>query len=551
MTNASANTTPLLRLKNLQVAFAHYDSASMKRQWKDVVHDVSFDIHHGEILALVGESGSGKSVSALSTINLFTPGEARLQGELIWQSQTLAFDSLACSQRRGRDVGVIFQEPMTSLNPLHRIEKQLNEMQLLHQDISVTAASKRSLELLDWVGIPSPAQKLKAYPHELSGGQRQRVMIAMALANSPKLLIADEPTTALDVTIQKQVIELLQRLQRESSMSILFISHDLNLVRHIADRVVVMYQGRSIETNTSAELFAKPQHEYTQTLLAAKPHTTPPQVQGGETLLAAEQLKVWFPIKTGLLKKTTGHVKAVNPLDLQIKQGMTYGVVGESGSGKTTLGMALLRLIESEGRIVYQGQAIDQWTRQQMRPFRRELQVVFQDPYSSLSPRMNVQEMLEEGLKIHGEALGMPKEKAARQAWLDDQVSQTLKLVELDPEWRHRYPHEFSGGQRQRIAIARAIIIKPSFILLDEPTSALDRTIQNQLIQLLTRLQREMGMTYLFISHDLAVIRAMSHVILVMKDGDVVEQNENGTLFDNPQHPYTKALLEAALFGAA
>ncbi|MEC8011446.1 MAG: dipeptide ABC transporter ATP-binding protein [Pseudomonadota bacterium] len=538
----------LLSLQHLQVAFNHFDQAKQSLEWKQVVHDVSFDIKKGEILALVGESGSGKSVSAMSTLNLFSPGSAQLKGTLEWEGKKIEFDSLACSARRGSEVGVIFQEPMTSLNPLHRIEKQLNEIQLLHQSISKAAASKRSLELLEWVGIPNPAQKLKAYPHELSGGQRQRVMIAMALANNPKLLIADEPTTALDVTIQKMVVELLLRLQKETGMAILFISHDLNLVRKLADRVVVMHHGKSIETNTTEALFAQPQQDYTKMLLNSAPSGYAPEVIPQPEILRLENLKVWFPIKAGLFQKTVDYVKAVKNMNLQIQKGMTYGIVGESGSGKTTLGMAILRLIESEGGIIYDHQPLQDLDRKALRPFRRRLQVVFQDPFSSLSPRMTIQEMLEEGLKLHGDSLGMPSGKNDQQAWLDKQVTETLTQVELDPDVRFRFPHEFSGGQRQRIAIARALAIKPEFIVLDEPTSALDRTIQKQLIDLLVRLQQETGMTYLFISHDLAVVKAVSHNILVMKDGEVVEQNDARTLFESPQHPYTQALLEAALF---
>ena len=546
MTTNSKDT--LLSLQHLQVAFNHFDQTKQSLEWKQVVHDVSFDIKKGEILALVGESGSGKSVSAMSTLNLFSPRSAQLKGTLEWEGKKIEFDSLACSARRGSEVGVIFQEPMTSLNPLHRIEKQLNEIQLLHQSISKAAASKRSLELLEWVGIPNPAQKLKAYPHELSGGQRQRVMIAMALANNPKLLIADEPTTALDVTIQKMVVELLQRLQKETGMAILFISHDLNLVRKLADRVVVMHHGKSIETNTTEALFAQPQQDYTKMLLNSAPSGYAPEVIPQPEILRLENLKVWFPIKEGLFQKTVDYVKAVKNMNLQIQKGMTYGIVGESGSGKTTLGMAILRLIESEGGIIYDHQPLQDLDRKALRPFRRRLQVVFQDPFSSLSPRMTIQEMLEEGLKLHGDSLGMPSGKNDQQAWLDRQVTETLTQVELDPDVRFRFPHEFSGGQRQRIAIARALAIKPEFIVLDEPTSALDRTIQKQLIALLVRLQQETGMTYLFISHDLAVVKAVSHNILVMKDGEVVEQNDARTLFESPQHPYTQALLEAALF---
>jgi len=538
----------LLSVSQLQVAFADFDEATGSSHWREVVHDVSFKLNKQRTLALVGESGSGKSVSALSILQLFSPGSVKLGGQIAWRGESLLDMPARARALRGQDVGFIFQEPMTSLNPVHMIEKQLNEIQLLHQNINKLQASRRSAELLDWVGIKDPKARLKSYPHQLSGGQRQRVMIAMALANQPELLIADEPTTALDVTIQKQVIELLQKLQKEAKLAILFISHDLNLVRHLADDVVVMYQGRSIECQPSQALFANPLQDYTRELLRSTELEPPKPPPTQTTIMRTEQLKVWFPIKRGLLQRVVDHVKAVEPINLELAAGYTYGIVGESGSGKTTLGMSLIRLIDSEGLITYQGQNINAFDRKQLRPLRRELQVVFQDPYASLSPRMNIAQILAEGLWIHGEQLGMPSQRSQAQAWIDQRILQVLEQVELAPAMLERHPHEFSGGQRQRIAVARAMILEPKLVVLDEPTSALDRTIQRQLVELLLKIQQDTQVTYVFISHDLTVVRAMSHYTYVMQNGVVVERGSTEALFQNPQHAYTQELLQSALF---
>jgi len=509
-----------------------------------VVEGVSFDIRKGETLALVGESGSGKSVTAYSILRLLPyPLASHPTGSIQYAGQ----DLLKLSENklrgiRGNRIAMIFQEPMTSLNPLHSIEKQIAEVLALHKGLSGTPARKRVLELLELVGIPEPHKRLKAYPHELSGGQRQRVMIAMALANEPELLIADEPTTALDVTVQLKILELLKELQARLGMALLLISHDLNLVRRIAHRVCVMQRGRIVEQASCEQLFQAPQHSYTQELLGAEPSGKPVAIPAGEPLLEVDDLRVWFPIKKGLLRRTVDHVKAVDGINFSLPRGQTLGVVGESGSGKSTLGLAILRLLSSQGAIRFQGQALNGLTQQQVRPLRRQMQVVFQDPYGSLSPRMSVGQIVGEGLNIHR----MGSEAEQEQAIID-----ALLEVGLDPETRHRYPHEFSGGQRQRIAIARALVLKPALILLDEPTSALDRTVQRQVVELLRSLQAKYNLTYLFISHDLAVVRALSHQLMVVKQGQVVEQGSAEAIFTAPQHPYTKQLLEAAFLAPA
>ena len=426
---------------------------------------------------------------------------------------------------------------MTSLNPLHSIEKQINEVLGIHKGLTVKVATRRTLELLELVGIPEPHKRLKALPHELSGGQRQRVMIAMALANEPELLIADEPTTALDVTVQLKILELLKELQARLGMALLLISHDLNLVRRIAHRVCVMQRGRIVEQASCAELFRSPQHPYTQELLAAEPSGIPAGNEVGPPLLEVDDLKVWFPIKKGFLRNTVDYVKAVDGINFSLPQGQTLGIVGESGSGKSTLGLAILRLIGSKGGIRFEGHALDSLSQQQVRPLRREMQVVFQDPFGSLSPRMSVSQIVGEGLRIH---------KIGTEAEQEQAIIDALKEVGLDTETRNRYPHEFSGGQRQRIAIARALVLKPRLILLDEPTSALDRTVQKQVVALLRHLQEKHGLTYLFISHDLAVVRALAHDMIVIKDGKVVEQGPSHEVFEAPQHPYTQELLAAA-----
>ena len=527
-------TEPLIRIDNLSVAFR------TEREETLAVRGVSFDIQPGQTLALVGESGSGKSVTAHSILRLLPYSQAcHPSGRILYQGK----DLLAMSEKqlrkvRGNRISMIFQEPMSSLNPLHTIERQISEVLFLHKGLDKKAARVRTLELLELVGIPEPGKRLGAYPHELSGGQRQRVMIAMALANEPELLIADEPTTALDVTVQQKILELLQSLQQKLGMALLLISHDLNLVRKIAHRVCVMYRGEVVEENDCAELFANPQHEYTRQLIAADPSGAPVEVQpDAPVVMRAEQLRVWFPIRKGVFKRTVGHIKAVTDASFTLQSGQTLGIVGESGSGKTTLGLALLRLVESQGLIECNGQRLDGLGQKAVRPARRQFQVVFQDPFGSLSPRMSVEQIISEGLELH--RIGTAAER-------EQMVINALREVGLDPDSRHRYPHEFSGGQRQRIAIARALVLKPSLILLDEPTSALDRTVQSQVVELLRDLQRRHNLSYLFISHDLAVVRALSHQLMVIRQGEIVEQGPAEQIFASPQHDYTRQLLEAA-----
>ncbi len=506
------------------------------------VRNVSFDIEQGETVALVGESGSGKSVTALSVLQLLpypvaahTPGSSiRFRGR-----ELVGADENVLRAVRGDQVSMIFQEPMTSLNPLHIVEKQINEVLMVHKGLSRNAARARTLELLDLVRIRDPEQRLKSYPHQLSGGQRQRVMIAMALANEPDLLIADEPTTAVDVTIQAQILKLLSDLQARLGMAMLFITHDLSVVRKMASRVHVMHAGSVVESGSVDEIFERPQHPYTQRLLAAEPKggavAAPPDAP---PVMTAQDIKVWFPVKAGVLRRTVGHVKAVNGISVKVRQGHTVGVVGESGSGKTTLGLALLRLEKSKGSIEFDGRVIQGLSWKSLRPLRREMQIVFQDPFGSLSPRMSVGQIIGEGLSVHG----LGKDEAER----EEMIIEALEEVYLDPDTRHRYPHEFSGGQRQRIAIARAMILKPRFVVLDEPTSALDMSVQAQIVDLLRELQARHKLAYLFISHDLKVIRAMSDEVMVMRDGQVVEHRPADEIFDNPRAPYTRALMAAA-----
>lgn len=527
----------LIQVRDLSVAFSNGDSQASST----VVKNISFDIARGKTMALVGESGSGKSVSALSVLRLLPyPAASHPSGEILYDGEDLLQASEdRMRQLRGDRIGLIFQEPMTSLNPLHNIERQISETLLLHKGLSGSKARQRTLELLDLVGIPDPESRLKSFPHELSGGQRQRVMIAMALANDPELLIADEPTTALDVTIQEQILQLLSELQQRLNMAILLITHDLNIVRRYAHDVCVMCQGELVEKNDTASLFAAPAHHYTQTLLSADPSGEPtPLKDTNSVLLSTEALKVWFPIRKGLLKRTVDHIKAVNGVDIQLRAGETLGVVGESGSGKTTLGMALVKLQQSTGTIHFDGQPISRFNRQQFTPLRRRIQVVFQDPFGSLSPRMSIAECIAEGLTVHH-----PEQNPAER---EQAIIKALQEVGMDPAVKHRYPHEFSGGQRQRIAIARALVLKPELIILDEPTSALDRTIQKQIVELLRHLQQKYNLSYLFISHDLAVVKALSHSLMVMHHGNVVEQGPAKQVFSNPQHPYTQQLLRAA-----
>lgn len=526
---------PILSVRDLGVAFK---SAGETNQ---VVHGVDFDVHAGETVALVGESGSGKSVSALSVLQLLPyPAASHPTGSIQFDgAELLGADDKTLRGVRGNAISMIFQEPMSSLNPLHSVERQVSEVLKVHQGMRDEAARVRTLELLDRVGIRDAERRLKAYPHELSGGQRQRVMIAMALANKPKLLIADEPTTALDVTVQAQILRLLVELQAEIGMAMLFITHDLGIVRRLAKRVNVMQGGKVVERGAVSDVFHDPQHPYTKMLIWTEPSGAPKtNPDPSEIALKADNLKVWFPIKTGLFKRTTGHIKAVDGIDVVIRQGETLGIVGESGSGKTTLGLALLRLTDSQGAIRFRGTDITDFKRKQMMPLRSELQVVFQDPYGSLSPRMSVSDIIEEGLLIHHPTMTDSERDAA--------VVHALEEVGLDPDTRFRYPHEFSGGQRQRISIARALVLKPRVILLDEPTSALDMSVQAQVVDLLRDIQQKHNLAYLFISHDLKVVQALSHTILVMKDGKVVEAGDRRAIFEKPKQEYTRQLIAAA-----
>ena len=530
-----ASYQKLLEVTDLSVAFRQGARETL------AVDRVSFDIRKGETLALVGESGSGKSVTALSVMKLLPyPSAHHPSGSIRFKGQEL----LQMRQRdirrvRGNDITIIFQEPMTSLNPLHTIEKQIGEILLLHQGLTGQEARARTLDLLTQVGIPEPETRLKSYPHQLSGGQRQRVMIAMALANEPDLLIADEPTTALDVTVQAQILGLLKELQTRLGMAMLFITHDLGIVRKLADRLCLMKEGKIVEQGPVERVFTAPEHPYTRALLAAEPKPDPaPLCDNAPVVVETQDLKVWFPIKRGFLRKVVGHIKAVDGVSIAVRQGETLGIVGESGSGKTTLGLALLRLISSDGPIVFLGSKITGLNFRQMRPFRHHMQIVFQDPYGSLSPRMSVSDIIEEGLWVHHPKLSREQR--------EQRVIGALRDVGLDPETRFRYPHEFSGGQRQRIAVARAIVLEPTFVVLDEPTSALDMLIQAQIVELLRDLQRRHNLTYTFISHDLRVVAALSCRLVVMRHGKVVEEGPSAEVFANPKSNYTRALFAAA-----
>lgn len=527
----------VLDVRNLAVRFRQ-DGA-----YVDAVSGVSFHVDKGETVALVGESGSGKSVTALSAVRLLGDN-AEVTGQVRYAGEEMTTASEADLRRvRGNDISFIFQEPMTSLNPLHTLEKQLAESIELHQGLRGAAVRNRIIELLIQVGIRDPETRLGAYPHQLSGGQRQRVMIAMALANGPELLIADEPTTALDVTIQAQILDLLADLKGRMGMSMLFITHDLTIVRRIADRVCVMKDGQIVEQGPTAEIFANPQHPYTQMLLAAESSGLPaPVPDAAEIVATTDALRIWFPIYRGLLKRTHGYVKAVNAATFTVRAGETVGIVGESGSGKTTLALAIMRLIRSKGPISVLGTRLDGLRESQMRPHRKNMQIVFQDPFGSLSPRMTIEQIIAEGLGVHGAEKGRsPREM----------VAEIMVEVGLDPVSMDRYPHEFSGGQRQRIAIARALILRPKLMVLDEPTSALDMTVQVQIVDLLRNLQLKYGLAYIFISHDLKVVRALSHKVMVMRNGDVVEAGEAAAVFEAPQSDYTKALMAAAFAARA
>ena len=526
----------VLQIQDLNVAF------SQDGRQVDAVRGVSFEVARGEVVALVGESGSGKSVTAMSSVALLG-ANAKVTGSIRYNGQQMVGASRDLLQQvRGNEISFIFQEPMTSLNPLHTIEKQLRESIELHQDPrqSLTGAEieARIIALLERVGLPDPASRLGAYPHQLSGGQRQRVMIAMALANGPELLIADEPTTALDVTIQAQILDLLMLLKQQDGMGMLFITHDLGIVRQIADRVCVMQDGKIVETGPTKDIFKAPQHPYTQKLLNAHSVGAPQPFDPSASVIAqATNAKIWFPIQRGVLKRTVGHVKAVNDVSLTLRAGETIGIVGESGSGKSTLAMAIMRLISFEGKIAFDGRDIGALKTRDLRALRKDMQIVFQDPYGSLSPRMTCAQIIAEGLGVHGTPSGRSQE---------DLVEEILQEVGLDPEMQHRYPHEFSGGQRQRIAIARAMVMRPKLVVLDEPTSALDMTVQVQIVDLLRNLQKAHGLAYLFISHDLRVVRAMSHSVIVMKEGDVVEHGPVSEVFEAPKTQYTRGLMAAA-----
>jgi microcin C transport system ATP-binding protein len=526
----------LLEVKDLSVAFRQGGKTTL------AVDKISFSLDKGETLALVGESGSGKSVSALSIVKLLPyPAAEHPSGEVWFKGKELLHaDERTLRKVRGNDITMIFQEPMTSLNPLHNVERQIGEVLEIHAGLDGAARRNRIIELLTKVGIRDPETRLQDFPHQLSGGQRQRVMIAMALANNPDLLIADEPTTALDVTVQAQILKLLQDLQKETGMALLLITHDLGIVRHMAKRVCVMQKGKIVEAGETEGLFAHPRHAYTKQLLAAEPKGKPPKSDpSAPIVVSTDKLKVWFPIKRGFFRSTVGYIKAVDGVDAEVRAGQTLGVVGESGSGKTTLGLALLRLIASDGPIVYMGQRIDGYNAKRMRPLRKEMQIVFQDPYGSLSPRLSIKQIVEEGLLVQGKDMS-EEERRTR-------VATALTEVGLDPETMDRYPHEFSGGQRQRIAIARALALEPKFIMLDEPTSALDMSVQAQIVDLLRKLQIQHNLAYLFISHDLRVVRALANDVIVMRNGIAVERGPAAQIFDAPQTDYTKALIAAAL----
>jgi len=524
----------LLSIEGLHIGFRRGDETRL------VVHGAHLRIRQNETLALVGESGSGKSVTAQSILRLIPESLIEYpEGRVLFQGRDiLAMGGEELRALRGSEIGIIFQEPMTSLNPLHTVEKQLGESLLLHQGLSGARASAVSLDWLGRVGLRDAVNKLKAYPHQLSGGERQRVMIALALLNGPKLLIADEPTTALDVTIQAQVLTLIKGFQKELGMSVLFITHDLGIVRRVADRVAVMRDGLILEEKSVEDIFARPEHPYTKSLLETEPRSDSPVPDPSRPeVLRARGLKVWFPIQRGFLRVTHGYVKAVDEVSFAARKGQTLGIAGESGSGKTTLGRAILRLIRSQGEIFMEGTAVHSAGEEELRALRRSMQIIFQDPFGSLNPRMSAEQIIGEGLIVHG--IGNPVDR-------EKMIVDTMREVGLDPGERDRFPHEFSGGQRQRIALARALVLKPSLLVLDEPTSSLDRTIQFQVIELLKSLQEKHGLAYIFISHDLKVLKSICHDLAIMKDGKIVEAGPAGEIFANPRHPYTKELLATA-----
>ncbi len=543
--NSAEYNRPLISIRDLRIAFRRRSTLN------EVVHGIDLDIEEHETLALVGESGSGKTVTAASILRLLPQVNVNYpSGRILFSGLAGAapsangqLDLLSAPEEkllnvRGNEIGMVFQEPMSSLNPLHSIEKQIAETLFIHRGMSLEKARPYALQWLRRVGIRSPEERMKAYPHQLSGGERQRVMIAMALINEPRLLIADEPTTSLDVTIQAQILELIAQLQQELQMAVLFITHDLSIVKRIADRVAVMQDGHIVETAGTRTLFTNPEHEYTRALIAAELDTAPPpQPEAQESLIKINNLKVWFPIQRGFFRITKGHIKAVDGIDLELKRGQSLGVVGESGSGKTTLGKALLRLEKSEGSILFGSTAVNELSEKQLRPLRRSMQVIFQDPYGSLSPRMSVEQIIGEGLDLH---------KIVAKNEREGRIISAMEEVGLDPETRFRYPNEFSGGQRQRVALARALVLKPDFIVLDEPTSSLDRSIQFQVVDLLRKLQVRHGLTYMFISHDLKVVKSLCHEIVIMRAGKIVERGPAEDIFKNPQHEYTRELLTTA-----
>ena len=526
-------TFPLLSIKNLSVDFLQGEHIF------NAVCKASLNLFKGETLALVGESGSGKSVTAFSIMKLLPKSASFQKGDIKFEGKNLInMPENEIRKIRGNRIGMIFQEPMSSLNPLHTIEKQINEILLVHQGLSNKQAREKTLELLDMVEIQNPKKRLNAYPHELSGGQRQRIMIAMALANSPDLLIADEPTTALDLTVQSQVLNLIKNLQKKYNMAILLITHDFGIVRNFSDKVAVMKAGTIVEFGETEQIFAKPQHKYTKSLIESEPTGNPVKISKKTiTYVSTNNLRIWFPIKKGILKRTVDHIKAVSDISIKIKKGFCLGIVGESGSGKSTLGLAILRLIKSKGEIIIDKVSIQSLKQKQIKKLRKNIQIVFQDPFGSLSPRMTIEQIVAEGLEVH--------QKNNHENY-NSQIERVLEEVGLNPNMMYRYPHEFSGGQRQRIAIARALILKPSFLILDEPTSSLDRSVQTQILDLLKKLQKKYEMTYLFISHDLKVIKSICHEIIVMKDGIAVESGPTNEILKQPKNEYTRSLIESA-----